>query len=94
MQSSNFKQFTMRMTPKNKLLAAFVVIFVLIIALAMLAVAAVGGAIVAVGSGIVGGFRRLFNPNAARIEGAKRNEVIAKQYDGLDPSKRIDHPQD
>lgn len=94
MQNSTFKAFTMRMTPKNKLLAAFVIIFVLLIALAMLAVAAVGGAIVAIGSGVVGGIRRLVNPDSARIGRVKRDEIAPKQYEGLDPNKRIDYPQD
>lgn len=82
------------MTPKNKALAAFVIIFVLLIALAMLAVAAVGGAIVAIGSGIVGGMRRLFGVSSPQIGNRSSAIMPQRTYDDLDPSKRIDHPRD
>ncbi|MCM2272933.1 MAG: hypothetical protein NDJ18_10330 [candidate division Zixibacteria bacterium] len=94
MRSGSFKAYTMRMTPKNKALAAFVIIFVLLLALAMLAVAAVGGAIAAISSGIVGGIRRLFGISSARIGASPSGRVPQRKYDDLDPSKRIDPPQD
>ncbi len=94
MQSRSFKAYTMRMTPKNKAFAAFVIVFVLLLALAMLAVAAVGGAIVAIGSGIVGGIRSLFGSQRSRIGSGPADKVPQKRYDDLDLNKRIDYPQD
>lgn len=102
MQQANFRVFTSRMTPKNKLLAALVIVFVLLFALAMLLAMTVGGAIAAIGSGITGTIRGLFgigrrNPSVGQSESqppynSQRQKSSA--YEGLDPEKRIDRPRE
>jgi hypothetical protein len=97
MQNPNFKVFTTRMTPRNKLLAAFVAIFVMVIALFLMLAVAVGGAILGIGAGIIGGLRRLLGLGGNSYQKpptTPTNSSGPRTYEGLDPSKRIDQPRD
>lgn len=102
MQNANFRVFTTRMTPKNKLLAGFVIIFVIIIAIVMLLAVTVGGAIAAIGSGLAGTIRGLFgigrkNPSVGQTESQApyySSRQKSSAYEGLDPDKRIDQPRE
>ncbi|MBK7143264.1 MAG: hypothetical protein IPH75_14415 [bacterium] len=90
------------MTPKNKLLAAFVIIFVLLAALAMLLVVTVGGAVAAIANGLIGSVRRLFgfgqkNPEVGQSQQQTpytSQRRSSQAYEGLDPEKRIDQPRE